>query len=552
MNLSQEAEMKRKIFRAYFILLLFTIHVPRVQAQDICTTPVRTESGMVAGMKSESTNACAWRGVPYAAAPVGELRWKAPQPNPGWSGVRNAVTFGDKCPQKSTLGIFNAKNLKGMSEDCLYLNIYRPKKEGKFPVMVWIHGGGYLFGSGSGYAGDRLSEFGDVVVVTINYRLGVFGFLADRSLRDEDPNKSVGNYGILDMVAAIKWVKANINNFGGDPGNITIFGESAGSWAVCTLLATPLASGLFQHAIMESQGCNASENLEKGYEKAKMISEHLGCAPNDLACLRKIPTLKLVNKGTPNFLKQGFNLVPHHDGYLLSDSPIKMIRSGNYAHVPLLAGYNRDEFDAAVFLFGDLNRARRDQYSSMLQSGLGLTDQEVETMTRLYPLSAYQNNPRKACGNIISDFSIICPTYLGLASVASHQTASYFYRFDYDNFRIVKNVGALHSMEIPFVFNEVGPGAYSSLFSKRDLGDREQLSKVMMGYWTNFARTGNPNGPGLPEWPTFAIKDQKFQVLDTEVRTETAKIQDRCSFFDQYSETHPPFLETLGRPQTKK
>jgi para-nitrobenzyl esterase len=543
---------KNKRTQLCFGLMFFMFLSLPVQAQSICSNPVQTGSGTVSGMKSNLTNTCVWLGVPYADAPVGELRWKAPQPHPGWSGVRSAVSAGNKCPQKPMLGIFNAKNLKGMSEDCLFLNIYRPDKPGKFPVMVWIHGGGYLFGSGDEYPGDRLAEFGDVVVVTINYRLGVFGFMAGRSLRDEDPNKSTGNYGILDMVAAVKWVKTNIQNFGGDPGNITIFGESAGSWAVCTLLATPLASGLFSHAIMESQGCNASEDLEKGYEKEKMISGSLGCAPDDLDCLRKIPTLKLVNKGTPSFLKQGFSLVAHHDGYALSDSPLKMIRSGNYTRVPLLAGYNRDEFDAVLFLFGDLNRTRPAQYTNMLQSGLGLSAEELNQMVQLYPLSRYQDQPGKAFGNIASDFGIICPTYLGLSAVASHQPQTYFYRFEYDRIRFIKKLGALHSMEIPFVFNEVDSKSYRSLYYKHDLEDRQKLSRVMMGYWTNFAKTGDPNGPGLPEWPKFDLNDQKLEVLDVNVRTENAQIADRCSFFDQYSETHTPFIETLGRPKTRK
>ncbi len=548
----------------YAVLVLIAVFflAGMARAEDACREPVMTEAGLVSGMSNPETKACQWLGVPYAATPVGELRWKAPQPHPGWSGVRNAVAFGDRCPQKSMVGIFNASSLKGMSEDCLYLNIYRPAGQGTqvkprdsqrlLPVMVWIHGGGYLFGSGSGYPGDRLAEFGDVVVVTINYRLGVFGFLAGRSLRDEDPDKSTGNYGILDMVAAVKWVKTNIKNFGGDPENITIFGESAGSWAVCTLLATPLASGLFSHAIMESQGCNASEDLEQGYEKEKKISAHLGCAPDDLACLRKVPTLKLVNKGTPNFLKEGFTLVAHHDGYVLSDSPLKMIRSGDYAQVPLLAGYNRDEFDAALFLFGDLNRTKPAQYHDMLQRSLGLSDAELNRMTQLYPLSKYSDQPGKAFGNIASDFGIICPTYLGLAAVASHQPETYFYRFEYDRIRFIKNLGALHSMEIPFVFNEVNSGAYRTLFYKHDLEDRRKLSKVMMGYWTNFAKTGDPNGPGLPEWPKFDLQDQKLQVLDIDVRTENAQLQDRCEFCDQYLETHSPFLETLGKPQKKK
>jgi len=543
------ARKKACVALALLFVLLISLRSP---AQDLCSEPVKTEFGLVQGMSAPDADACEWLGVPYAAPPAGELRWKAPQPHPGWSGTRNAVALGDKCSQKAMVGIFNASGLKGMSEDCLFLNIYRPYKEGKFPVMVWIHGGGYLFGSSNGYPGERLAEFGDVVVVTINYRLGVFGFLADRSLRDEDPNQSTGNYGILDMIAALKWVKNNIRNFEGDPENITIFGESAGSWAVCTLLATPLASGLFERAIMESQGCNASEDLKKGYEKGEKIAAHLGCVPDNLACLRKVSTLKLLNKGTPNFLKEGFGLVAHHDGYVLSDSPLKMIRKGDYNRVPLIAGSNRDEFDAALFLFGEINRTQPGQYNYMLQRSLDLSDEELSRAIQLYPLSAYQNQPKKSFGNIASDLSIICPTYLGLAAVAGHQPEAYYYRFDYDRIRFIKKLGALHSMEIPFVFNEVDSGAYRTLFYKHDLGDRRQLSKVMMGYWTNFAKSGDPNGPGLPEWPKFELKDQKLQVLDTNVRTENVKIIDRCSFCDQYLETHPPFMETMGRPQKKK
>jgi len=255
--------MTRKLL---FVISLIAVlaSVASAAAGDLCSEPVPTQSGLVQGHSIADTATCAWLGVPYVAPPVGELRWKAPQPMPAWTGVREAVSYGDRCMQKPWLGIKKAHHEKGMSEDCLYLNIWAPQKSGKFPVMFWIHGGGFNFGSGSGYPGDRLAAFGDVLVVTINYRLSVFGFLASPELRGEDPNASTGSYGSLDQVAALRWVHDNIAKFGGDPGNVTIFGESAGGWAICHLLASPLAAGLFQRAILESGNCFASAGFNAG------------------------------------------------------------------------------------------------------------------------------------------------------------------------------------------------------------------------------------------------------------------------------------------------
>jgi len=520
-----------------------------VAAGDLCSEPVPTQSGLVQGQNIADTATCAWLGIPYAAPPVGDLRWKAPQPVPAWTGARPALEYGLQCMQKQMLGLKNVRNPKGMSEDCLYLNIWRPQKSGKFPVMFWIHGGGFVFGSGKGYPGDRLAAFGDVLVVTINYRLNVFGFLASPELRGEDPNASTGSYGSLDQVAALRWVRDNVAKFGGDPDNVTIFGESAGGWAVCHLLASPTAAGLFQRAILESGNCFASASLETGYQQERRIAALLGCQPDDFKCLRAVPAEKLLNQGVESMLKIGFNFKPHHDGYFLKDTPLATIRSGNYNRVPFLAGSNRDEINVMVNFLPSLAHASPHQYGPHIQRRLLLSDQETQTLLHAYPLSQYHNRPKQAYAQMLTDGDLGCFTYLGLAAAAAHQPNTYYYRFDYDDMKYGKRIGALHSMEVPFVFNNLDRAGFQSLYSEKNLPAARELSKVIMEYWTNFAKTGDPNGPGLPEWPRFALDSPRVQILDIGVRTETANLAPRCEFWDQYVKTHPPLNESLGKPR---
>ncbi|HUT52391.1 MAG TPA: carboxylesterase/lipase family protein [bacterium] len=532
---------------AVMVFSLLAAAMP-ARAMESCSDPVRIASGLVRGMAHPETGVCEWLGVPYAAPPVGELRWRAPAPIPAWEGVRETIAYGDRCMQKASSGLSKVRRLDGMSEDCLYLNVYRPKKSGPFPVMVWIHGGGYVIGSGQGYRGDRLAEFGDVVVVTINYRLGVFGYLALPSLRAEDGNKSAGSYGSLDQVAALRWVHDNIAAFGGDPGNVTVFGESAGGWAVCTMLATPLARGLFSRAIMESQGCEASESMETGYEKAQKIAASVGCGADDLACLRGLDALKLLNEGQQSILPNGISYFPHHDGYLLADTPLSLIRSGSYNRVPFLAGSTRDEVDFMIKLLPDLNNTMPAQYAKRMEKTLGFSADEVTAALELYPLSAYDGRPGKAFGKMFTDASIACPTCLGVQAVAEQQTDVYYYRFDYDEMRLGKMIGALHSMEIPFVFGSLDGSGYGRLYNRRNIGPAQELSRVVMGYWTNFAKTGDPNGPGLPEWPRYDTSTRNLLVLDTNIHIEQAGVDARCAFWEEYGHNHPPFVETLGRP----
>ncbi len=510
------------------------------KSEGICATPVSTESGLVKGISESETETCAWHGIPYAAPPVGDLRWKAPRPVKKWDGVRDASKWGHRCMQMGGFfgNRFNADPSGGMSEDCLYLNIWRPENLDSrrlprpLPVMFFIHGGGNFMGTANTplYWGDRLAKAGEVVVVTINYRLNYFGFLALPGLREEDPNQSTGNYGILDQIAALKWVQDNIANFGGDPAKVTIFGESAGGLSVCAMLATPLAQGLFAHAILESGGCAASATVEEGYEFSSVIAEKLGCKADDLKCLRSLPAEKFFQ----HRLVRGFHLfMPHEDGYLLTDKPLAIIRSGNFNKVPFLAGSNRDEFSLGGRMAGRrLQRMKPEQWPARLSQVLRISEADARELLDSYPLPEYDNRIANAVGQMMSDAGLICPTYQGILAASQFEPDTYYYRFDYDNFRLGKYLGAAHAMELPFVFNAFD--RFLKIYGKRHLEKAKPLSAIIQGYWTNFAKTGDPNGPGLPEWPRFEPGDQKVQALNTLVRTNNADVAGRCRFWDEH------------------
>jgi len=278
-------------------LLLFIVlansFADRARAGE-CSAPVRTAAGPVVGIAAETAGVCAWLGMPYATPPVGDRRWRRPEPAAPWGKPLKAEKFGERCAQFGLLGTPGKTKPRG-SENCLYLNVYSPDPGGKAPVMVWIHGGGLMSGSGGSalYTGDRLAAAQDVVVVTINYRLGVFGFLAHPGFREEDSDGSVGGYGMMDQIAALKWVRQNIAAFGGDPDNVTIFGESAGGWSVCQLMASPAAKGLFHRAIQQSGNCNQSRPLGQGFAFGKDFADKLGCGSTD--CLRAKPADEIMS-----------------------------------------------------------------------------------------------------------------------------------------------------------------------------------------------------------------------------------------------------------------
>ena len=480
---------------------------------------VKILQGKVHGKTINNGKVRAFLGLPYAAPPVGDLRWRAPQPPAKWKGVRDAMSFGAHCAQNHVFDDMVFQD-SGPSEDCLYLNVFAPadaEAGGKLPVMFWIHGGGYSGGSGNEprHNGDFLPLKG-VVLVTISYRLGVFGFLATPELANE-AGGSAGNYGLMDMIAALEWVHDNIAEFGGDPGNVTIFGESAGASAVSTLMAAAPARGLFQKAIGESGGAmdvgvhGSAEQAEREKQEQRWV-ESLGAT--NLVELRAMPTGAILAaaaaKGAPHF-----PVVV--DGRLLAEPIAGTYAAGKQAHVPLLAGWNRDEFffpamgmttekwqATAVRLFGDHS-------AEFLEIYPGTTDEQAVRSAIDYH----------------SDTFIAFSTWKWIeAQVKTGGAPVYRYHLEQPAPPSKFHPGsyAFHSDDIEYVFGtlDTRPGAVW-------LPEDRKLSEQMMEYWTNFAKTGDPNGPGLPEWPRFD-KDGGLIHLDSTIAFRPDTTQARYEF----------------------
>jgi para-nitrobenzyl esterase len=453
---------------------------------------IKTEQGTVAGKSINDGKVRAFLGLPYAAPPVGELRWRPPVAPAPWKGIRQATEYGHHCAQGRVFADMIFPDA-GPSEDCLVLNIYTPagaKPTSKLPVMFWIHGGGYAGGAGSEprHDGSALPTHG-VVLVTINYRLGVFGFLNTSDMVKEG-NGHAGNYGLMDMVAGLKWVKANIGKFGGDPGNVTIFGESAGSFAVSSLMASPTAQGLFHKAIGESGGAFGrmlnSGSLEESAAAGQKWAEQLGA--KNLAELRAIPADKLIEesakKGAPH-------MSPVVDGRFFTEPVEKTYESGKQAHVPLLAGWNRDENPS---LAKNMTAAGWKEYA-IVHMGL-----HADAFLKAFPGTTDAEAVDSALDYGAQQF-IALGTWRWLeAQVKTGHAPVYRYHFELaaPPSKFHPGSSAFHSDDIEYVFGSLDtrPGA---VWRPED----RKLSEQMMGYWTNFAKTGDPNGQGLPVWPRY-------------------------------------------------
>jgi para-nitrobenzyl esterase len=460
---------------------------------------VKTDQGKVQGKTINDGKVRAFLGLPYAAPPVGDLRWKAPEPVAKWKDTRDATKFGAHCAQGRVFDDMVFQD-SGPSEDCLFLNVYVPANatdKSKLPVMFWIHGGGYAGGASSEprHNGDFLPLKG-VVLVTINYRLGVFGFLVTDELAKE-ANGSAGNYGLMDMVAALQWVNANIKSFGGDPGNVTIFGESAGSFAVSTLMASPMAQGLFHRAIGESGAAFPSGiNLggETVAERAKTDGAWVdSIGAKSLKDLRAMPTEQLLEaakkKGTTGF-------APVIDGRLITEPIPDTYAAGKQAHVPLLAGWNADEGS-----FFAMHGMTAPQWNAMAG---GLFKERSVAFLKLYPGETDAQALRSAI-DYGSDSFIALGTWKWIeAHSKTGQSPVYRYHFELAAPPSKYHPGtfAFHSDDIEYVFGtlDTRPG-----YTVRD--EDRKLSDQMMSYWTNFARSGDPNGPGLPTWPKLGSDD---------------------------------------------
>ncbi len=478
---------------------------------------VKTEQGKVHGKTINEGKVRAFLGLPYAAPPVGDLRWKAPEPPAKWKGVRDATKFGGHCFQGH---IYNDMTFPdaGESEDCLYLNVYTPadaKSKSKLPVMFWIHGGGYSGGSASEprHNGDYLPTK-SVVLVTINYRLAVFGFLATEDLGKE-ANGAAGNYGLMDMVAALQWVKANIKKFGGNPDNVTIFGESAGSTAVSTLMASPLAMGLFQKAIGESgsalgRGARSQDSLAEREKKDAEWVASLGVTT--LAQLRALPAKTIIDASL-NKNKRGFG--PDVDGKMLTEPVADTYAAGRQAHVPLIAGWNRDE--------GTSQDMTAEKWKAFAAEHF---KEHAEEFLKLYPGDTDKQAARSAA-DYNGDAFIALGTWKWLeAHRKTGESPVYRYHFELPSPPSTFEVGGLvfHSDDIEYVFGTLDNRA-GAVWHPEDY----KLSEQMMSYWTNFARSGDPNGPGLPEWPRYDKNDSLIH-LDSTITSGPDTLRPRYEF----------------------
>jgi para-nitrobenzyl esterase len=479
---------------------------------------VKTEQGKVHGKNLNNGKVKAFLGLPYAAAPVGDLRWKAPEPPVKWKGERDATSFGAHCAQGRVFDDMIFQD-GGPSEDCLFLNVYTPAdaaKNSKLPVMLWIHGGGYSGGASSEprHNGDFLPLKG-VVLVTINYRLGVFGFLATADLAKE-AGGATGNYGLMDMVAALQWVKVNIGQFGGNPGNVTIFGESAGSFAVSTLMALPIAQGLFQKGIGES-GAAFGETLPTDTLEAREKADGEWVASlgvTTLAELRALPTDKVLDAVKSK--KGGF--WPVVDGKLLTEPVADTYAAGKQAHVPLLAGWNRDEGS-----FFAMRPVTAEQFKGMIG---GIYKERAAEFFTLYPAETDAQALRSAI-DYGSDNFIALGTWKWIeAHRKTGESPVYRYHLELAALPSKYHPGtfAFHSDDIEYVFGtlDTRPGAE---WRPED----RKLSEQMMSYWTNFARTGDPNGPGLPVWPKYD-KDDSLIHLDSTITAGPDTLRPRYEF----------------------
>jgi para-nitrobenzyl esterase len=499
-----------------FAGLALTVAVP-ASAQSLV---VKTEQGAVRGKTINSGKVRAFLGLPYAAPPVGALRWKAPQPAAKWAGERAATSFGPHCAQAHVFDDMVFQD-SGPSEDCLSLNVYTPattKKDAKLPVMFWIHGGGYS-GGGSNeprHNGDFLPLKG-VVLVTINYRLGVFGFLATEEMAKEADGHA-GNYGLLDMIAALNWVKANIGAFGGDPANVTIFGESAGSIAVSTLMASPMAHGLFAKAVGESGsglgGLGGGDLAEAMKRDGDWVSK-LGV--KSLAELRALPTDKIL-EATKSRGMVGFS--PVNDGKVLVEPIDETYAQGKQAHVPLLAGWNLDE---GSWMANGMTAAK---WNGMAH---GLFKERAEEFLKLYP-SSTEKELAESAGAYGGDSFIAFGTWKWVeAHRKTGQSPVYRYFFTLRSTPSKFHPGsfAFHSDDIEYVFGtlDTRPGATIR-------PEDRKLSEQMMTYWTNFAKTGNPNGVGVPAWPKYDAADSLIR-LDNPISSGPDKFRARYDFLSK-------------------
>ncbi len=488
------------------------------------TTTVEITGGTIEGVEQDGI--LTYKGIPFAAPPVGDLRWKPPAPVAPWSGVRKADAFCHACMQApGAMG-----NTAPVSEDCLYLNVWTPAKKvnEKLPVIYWVRGGGYVGGSTSTpmYDGTGLAKKG-VVMVSVAYRLGPFGFLAHPELSRESGNGS-GTYGMQDMIAGLKWVKDNIGRFGGNPSNVTIFGHSAGGAAISILAASPASKGLFHRAICMSGGSftpiqttNQSgiglgmPCLKLAESNGEQFLKELGVA--DIKAARDL-SAEDIQKAIPGGMG-GMRFRPVADGYVISNDLYLLYESGSFNDTPVLLGHTSDETAS----FGMNQNITPEAFEMQIKSQYG---SHADAILAAYP-HATETEATKASRDIMND-SGFCWNTWAWARLQSKNGKGKAFQYYFDYHPNSPDGGSGHGSDVPYAFQTLGGS----------MGEPKQadlrLSDMISSYWINFARSGDPNGPDLPEWPAFSEDDQKVMVFDTTPGARPVPNLDRLKVFDAY------------------
>jgi len=505
------------------ILLVLSVILMAASATGADATVVATDIGLVAGSESADLQVRIFKGIPYAAPPVGALRWKEPQPVTAWAEVHRATEFGARCMQGRIFDDMVFRD-NGPSEDCLYLNVWTPatSPQAHLPVMVWIYGGGFGAGATSEprQDGENLAKKG-VVVVSMNYRLGVFGFFAHRELTEESGHHASGNYGLMDQVAALAWVRRNIAAFGGDPGNVTIFGESAGSFSVSALMASPLAQGLFHRAIGESgaffSNTLPAKSLAVSQEEDQKFADSMGA--QSLAALRALPAAALLDAAMK---QKTLWFSPNIDGYFLPEEVRSIFASGKQSKIPLLAGWNADEGGYQA-IFNDAPPTA----ANFVTRAHALFGDKADALLKLYPAGT-DDEAKRSAQDLAGDQFIAFSTWKWIEMQAATGNCLVF-RYQFDDApppakgSTGPSHGAYHSAEIEFVFE---------VLASKNLPWRpedEKLSDLMSSFWSNFARTGDPNGPGLPRWPAYS-RESQYAVMHLSASPHPAPDEHRARY----------------------
>lgn len=503
---------------------------------------VKTDAGTVRGRAGDGVRE--FKGIPYAAPPMGELRWTLPAPAKRWTGVLDATNYRSACPQPSRYGLTDASD----DEDCLYLNVTAPLAATPAhprPVLVWIHGGAFIGGSSNLYPLDYLARLGDLVVVSINYRLGVFGFMPHPAF---EPTHN-GGYALEDQRAAFRWVKRNIAAFGGDAGNVTIAGESAGGASVCLQLFAPEeSSGLFEKAIVQSAACAVRlHTVEEAEAIGRKVARLVGCGEprTALACLRTKSVAALLDAQATAASGELMAFAPAVGSRSLPQQGADALASGAFVRVPLINGGNRDEM--RLYVGYDVTAGKpvtADNYAAKLRAIYGDSAGAVEAE---YPLASF-SSPPAALGTVLSDFlpggGLSNCLYLRGGRLASRYTPTFEYEFADRGAPPVMpdpgfELGAVHAAELPYQFPHI---SHTYKVDGPDLSaTAERLAAQMLGYWSRFAHTGHPDPDGVPAWPPYAADASVLRFDADSVRLFDAAASHHCAFWQRL------YPDILGR-----